>query len=425
MNCEESKRGMRIVVFGLGHVGTVTIATLLRSGHTVVGVDTDEGACERMKSGSSRMREPDVAEVTASALAAGKLTVTTNAAELGDADMAFVCVGTHGLADGKLDLSAVQAVARHLGAAVRRRVSQAAPLLMVFRSTLPPGAMRNVVLPAVTTAVGEPPGRRYDVVYYPAFPRVGSALTDEFAPTRLVIGEWKPGSAQRLLALYDRVDTPIFAMPFEAAELSKLADNAFHALKVVFANEIGRYAVHSGISPDDVFDQFEADTRLNLSASYLRPGGAFGGPCLPKDVTALAAQMSEAGIATPVIGGILGSNSSHTEFLVAEIARRVAPPARILLVGLSFKSGTDDVRGSPFVGLAELLLDRGFALSIYDPDLLGHTGVSAPLPPRVAAAMRAEISTAEVWDLVVMGKENPEILQRLGPNRALFPIYRL
>jgi GDP-mannose 6-dehydrogenase len=276
-----------------------------------------------------------------------------------------------------------------------------------------PGSMRTIVLPAMVAAAGEPAGRRYEVVYHPEFIREGTAVADYSFPARIVVGERQPGSAGVLLDLFPGADVPTFMTSFEVAELTKFADNGFHALKVAFANEIGRFALCSGIPPADVFDIFRADTRLNLSASYLRPGGAFGGPCLPKDVRALAARMNEVGIAAPVIDHILASNASHTDFLIAEIERRAAPGSRILLVGLSFKAGTDDLRGSPLVRLAELLLDRGHDLAILDPDLPSDAavGVQAQLSSRLAAKVLSGPPASTGWDLVVVGKHCPDILR--------------
>jgi GDP-mannose 6-dehydrogenase len=418
---------MRILVFGLGHVGIVTVAGLLRDGHAVVGLDPNDDIRACVGRGLSPFREPGVATLIATGHAAGRLSVSLSVGDAVNADLAFVCVGTPLLTDGTLDLSDVKVVARHLGEAVRQRSSEWSPMLMVFRSTMLPGSMNETVLPAIVTAAGEPPGARYEVVYSPTFTREGSAVADYFAPARVLIGERRPGSARVLLDLLDGIDAPILTTSFEAAELTKFADNAFHALKVAFANEIGRFALQSGISPGEVFDHFQADTKLNLSASYLRPGGPFGGPCLPKDVRALSARMNDKGIAAPIIDHILESNSLHTDFLVAEIERRTEPRSRILLVGLSFKNGTDDVRASPLVRLAELLLDRGHDLSIYDPDLVcdGVASASAQLTSRLSAAVLSHFSAGVVWDLVVVGKTAPDVLRSVGPTRAIFHVDRL
>jgi GDP-mannose 6-dehydrogenase len=390
-------------------------------------MDTSAEVRDSIARGLSPIREADVAGLIAQGHAAGRLSVAISIHEVVDADVAFVCVGTQGRQDGTLDLSALTMVARDLGGLVRLRSPEAAPLLLVFRSTMLPGTMTSTVLPAVAAAAGEPPGRRYHVAYHPEFTREGSAVADYLAPARIVIGECQPGSAAVLVNLLAGIGAPIFTTSFAVAELVKVADNAFHALKVAFANEVGRFALKSGVLPEEVFEIFLADTKLNLSASYLRPGGPFGGPCLPKDLRALAARMREVGTAAPVIGNIGKSNSLHTDFLVAEIERRVPPGARVLLVGLSFKAGTDDVRESPFVLLAGLLLERGYTLSIYDADLRGCSLQSArrELPPRIAAAVLTKPPAEDRWDLVVVGKETPGWRQCLADNPEIFRIDRL
>jgi GDP-mannose 6-dehydrogenase len=289
--------------------------------------------------------------------------------------------------------------------------------------------MSDIVLPTIIAAAGHPPGARYEVAYNPDFIREGSAVADYMAPARIVIGERQPGTAGMLRELFSGIDRPIFMTSFEVAELTKFADNSFHALKVAFANEIGRFAIRSGVLPAEVFDLFQADTKLNLSASYLRPGGAFGGPCLPKDVRALAARMNEIGIAAPIIDHIVESNSLHATFLLTEIEQRVAPRSRVLLIGLSFKAGTDDLRESPLVKLAEALLDRGHELAIYDPDLacesVSPTRTNRQLPSRLADIILPGLPPSVNWDLVVVGKHCPDILPSVGLNTPLFHLDRL
>jgi GDP-mannose 6-dehydrogenase len=238
-----------------------------------------------------------------------------------------------------------------------------------------------------------------------------------------VIGERQSGRAEVLRELYKMIDAPVYATSFEVAELSKFADNSFHALKVAFANEIGRFALQSGISPTGVSEIFLADAKLNLSSAYLQPGAAFGGPCLPKDVRALAKGMKNAGISAPVIENIFASNSLHSRFLLTEIQRRVVPPSRILLVGLTFKAGTDDLRGSSLVSLAEALLDGGYRLTIYDPDL-GEKGYSGP-SRRIAEAITLDISAVGAFDLVVVGKNFSEIKALIRSQVEIFHIEKL
>ena len=418
---------MKIAVVGLGRIGIVHVAALLQERHHVCGIDSNDEIRDRVTRGLTLYREPGVARLIADGHAAGRLTVAKSIQHQADADLVFICVGTKGLANNDLDLSDVVEVARDLGVMARSRPAHLPPLLLVFRSTMLPGSMRGIVLPALVDAAGEAPGARYSVVYNPEFTREGAALADYFAPARIIIGEYQSGSARVLQSLFSGTDAPVFSTTFEVAELTKLADNSFHALKVVFANEIGRFAVRSGISPSAVFDIFTADTKLNLSASYLRPGAPFGGPCLSKDVCALAARANEMEIASPILNHSVKSNTLHTEFLIEEIERRTAPHSRILLIGLSFKNDTDDLRHSSFVRLAELLVDRGHDLAIYDPDVIAgyNAGAPANLSPRLARLILPRVSAATAWDLVVVGKETPEVLNELRDNSPMFHIDRL
>jgi GDP-mannose 6-dehydrogenase len=421
---------MKVIVLGLGRVGTVAAAALLRAGHVVVGIDRETAIRDRIAGGQSPFREPEVADLLESGRRSGRLSVSAAVADHIDADIVLVCVGTHGTADGALDLSDVVTAARTLGEAARRRPAGRPPILLVFQSTMLPGSMRGTVVPAVTFAAGEPPGARYEIAYHPTFVREGSGVADFFAQSRLVIGERAPGRAKPLLELLDSVDAEVFATSFEAAELVKCSDNSLHAMKIAFANEIGRFAVRCGIPAGEVFKIITADTKLNLSATYLQPGGAFGGPCLPKDVRALATCMHDAGVVAPVIGHILDSNTSHRDFIIAEIARRAPPPSRILLVGLSFKPGTDDLRESPFVALADALLARSHDLTIYDPDLPPDvvSGIARGhelLPTRVSAAVTARPVSPASFDLVVLGKRAPEIAALIGTAADVFHIDQL
>jgi GDP-mannose 6-dehydrogenase len=412
----------RIVVIGLGHIGIVNVAALLGAGHVVVGVDRNDELRNCVAKGQSPFREPGVGALISAGHSSGRLSVTTNLCDEASADLIFVCVDTPGLTSGALDLANVMATAHDLGKVVSQRPDELRPLLLVFRSTMLPGSMREVVLPALAEAAGEAPGLRYEVAYLPEFTREGSALSDYLAPGRIVIGE-RPGNEARFpLELFAGIDAPVFKTSFEVAELLKFADNTFHALKISFANEIGRFALRVGIPPGEVFDLFQADTKLNLSGSYLRPGAAFGGPCLPKDLRALMSGMQAAGIKTPIIQHIVESNTQHGEFLVEEIERRAKPNSRILLLGLSFKNGTDDLRDSQFVILAQALLDRGYELSIHDPDIAKGEIFLAHLPSKLASAVLSHVSATASWDLVVVGKNAPHALQSIGTK---FPVFHI
>lgn len=421
---------MRVIIVGLGRVGVAVAASLLSQGHEVVGVETNEWIIDQLTRGLSPFREPEVEKSIRDGRASGRLRVVTTIDGLDDTDAVFVCVGTPGLADGSLDLSDVTTAARSIGEAMRRREPTAPPVLIAFRSTMMPGSMRNVVLPAIVDAAGNTSRDRYHVVYHPEFMREGSAIADYFSPARIVIGQERAADAQRLLDLYASIDAPTFQTSLELAEFIKFADNGFHALKVSFANEVGRLALRLGLLPTEVSKLFLADSKLNLSSSYLRPGGPFGGPCLPKDVVALSSLMRAAAISAPVIDHIIDSNASHTDFLVAEVERRTNAGARILLVGLSFKAETDDLRNSPLVNFADRLLVRDIDLAIYDPDLCWDRkdGPSrrllAELPPHLLAILRPGLPDLVPWDLIVLAKKCPEV-ELTAASGKLFNINQL
>jgi GDP-mannose 6-dehydrogenase len=422
---------MKVVVVGMGRVGGVATACLLRDGHTVVGVDTDPSIVEAFASGAVPFRESEVAGMLTAGREMGRLTVVTDVFDsLADADVVLVCVPTPSLSDGSLDLSRLKRAASDLGVALRRRSLNLSAILLVFRSTMLPGSMSDAILPEIAAAAGEPPGARYEVAYNPEFMREGSAVADYLAPSRIVIGERQEGTARRLMELYDRIPAPVFWTTLETAELAKFTDNCFHALKVAFANEIGRLAIRIGVSPTTIFDIFVSDTKLNISASYLRPGGAFGGSCLPKDVLALTAAMRKAGVDAPLIERIIPSNLLHTDFLVMEVERRVSNGSRILLVGLSFKTGTDDLRQSQLIAFAERLLAGGHDLAVYDPDLIDEA--SAKINGRVLTQIPAQLSTILLskmpcadWDLIVLGKKHPDAEKIVGSGTNVLKLYEL
>ncbi|HWL68958.1 MAG TPA: nucleotide sugar dehydrogenase [Geminicoccus sp.] len=424
---------MKIIVCGFGYVGATVAACLLREGHSIVGVDISPDKAAAISAGRSPIHEPGVNGFLRAGHADGRLVGSTEVGDhVLDADMALICVGTPSKPNGSLDLSYVVKIARQMGEAVRRRDPAMPPLLLVFRSTMLPGSMDKVVLPNLLETAGEAPGGRYEVAYNPEFLREGTAIADYFAPPKTVIGERAPGTSKKLLGICDGLDAPMFEVPFAVAEMVKYADNSFHALKVAYANEVGRLALSLEIAPQRVMEIFLADTKLNISPYYLRPGAPFGGSCLPKDVRALASCMREQGVSAPVMENILASNASHKQFLVQEIGRRLPVGGRVLLLGLTFKSDTDDLRESPLLDLAEQLIGKGYRLSIYDPDLKTDELVGANqryvqehLPHLSSILVQDVANAAAEADLVVVGKAMPGVVDRLGGSAKLFPIHRL
>ena len=418
---------MKVVVCGLGYVGTATAACLVRDGHTVVGVDTDPARSQAFCSGRASVYEPGVEELLRAGLADGRVFGSVSLADhADDAEVVLVCVGTPVGRDGAVDLSQVLTVTDEIGAAVRARPSEAAMVTIAYRSTMPPGSMEKTVVPALARKAG-PPGGDYEAVYNPEFLREGTAIQDYFEPSRIVIGERVPGSGRRLGEMYRGIDAPFFRVPIALAEIIKYADNSFHALKVAFANELGRLAEALAIPPQSIAELFVADTKLNVSPAYLAPGGAFGGSCLPKDMRALASCLKKNGVSAPVMEGILPSNAVHKEHLVDRVLARLPQGGHVLLLGLTFKPGTDDLRESPLVDLAERLLDKGFRLTIHDPDLRTDrlTGDGFHLPRErlnhLFTLLTDDVEdAARAADLVVIGKRMPEVANHLiGDARSL------
>ncbi len=357
---------MKVVVFGLGYVGSVTAAALARDGHQVVGVDVAPPKIATLNAGRSPVLELGVEELIAESVAAGRLHATDDPAEgLDGAHVSLICVGTPSREDGSLDLSYVLQVAQQIGS---KLALTADGHRVVVRSTVLPGSTRNSVMPTVERASGRPAGEGWDICTNPEFLREGTSLRDYDAPPRILAGEREPGGGAPVLALYARVEAPRFSVPLEVAEAIKYTDNAFHALKVTFANEIARVWHASGADPTRVMEIVAGDTKLNISPVYLRPGFAFGGSCLPKDLRALTFAARDRNVRIPMLDAVLPSNEIQVEraldAVLATGARRVA------LLGLAFKAGTDDLRESPLLALAKRLIGEGIELAIHDPAVL-------------------------------------------------------
>lgn len=423
---------MRIAILGLGYVGTTTAACLAKSGHHVLGVDINPEKVALIGAGRSPVVEPLVEELLSAGVAEGRVrSALAIEGELDNLDMVIICVGTPSRADGKLDLSHLLESTRQLGHAIRSRRA-AAPLLLVFRSTMPPGTMSRLVLPTLERAAGEPPGPRWEAAFNPEFLRESTAVKDYFAPPKIVIGEREPGITRRLLGIYDAIEAPLFEVPLMVAEMGKFVDNSWHAVKVAFANEIGRIAIARGIDPQAVAEIFLADTKLNVSPYYLRPGGPYGGSCLPKDLSGMLALARDSGLAVPVLAGARDSNGLHLSWLAQAVRAKLAPPGPILLLGLSFKAGTDDLRNSPLLDLAEILVEGGYELAIYDPDvdparLVGvNFAVAAEHQATLMDRMTQDLEGAAARArLIVLGKPIPGVRARLPAGVPVLDVPRL
>jgi GDP-mannose 6-dehydrogenase len=353
---------MRVSLFGLGYVGSVTAACLARDGHTVVGVDVNPQKAELVALGQSPVDEPGLDELIREVVASGHLQVSLDSqTAVRSTDVSLICVGTPSNSNGSLNLQHVDSVCREIGTAL---ASKGTYHVVVIRSTVLPGTVDEKLIPILEQHSGRQAGVDFGVCTNPEFLREGSAINDYLHPSFIVIGELDRPSGDVVQALYETVDACVIRTSIRAAQMVKYASNAFHALKVVFANEIGNLCKAQDIDGQQVMDIFCQDRQLNISPVYLKPGFAFGGSCLPKDLRALLYRAKEVDAECPLLGAILPSNQRQVELgirLVEETGRK-----KVGILGLSFKAGTDDLRESPAIVLAETLLGRGYQVRIFD-----------------------------------------------------------
>ena len=355
----------RVSVFGLGYVGSVTAACLASKGHSVIGVDTSPSKVEQLDAGRSPIVEPGMKELVEQAHGAAQLRATTDsAAAVMQTDISFLCVGTPSLRSGKLDLGHMEPVCREIGKVLK---SKDAFHLVVVRSTVLPGTAEGIVIPALEQASGKRLGKAFGVCVNPEFMREGTAVADFLEPAMTIIGAADTHHAALLRELYAWAPGRIFEIPFRCAEMVKYVCNAWHAVKVSFANEVGALAKELGVDAEAVIEIFTADTKLNISSTYLKPGFAFGGSCLPKDVRALNYRAKELDLKLPLFDSILPSNDEHLKRaieMVLDTGKR-----NVAILGLSFKAATDDLRESPQVQLVKHLLGEGCAIKIWDDNV--------------------------------------------------------
>jgi GDP-mannose 6-dehydrogenase len=356
---------LRFAIFGLGYVGSVTAACLADKGHDVVGVEVNPDKLALFRAGKTPLFEPGLGELLARVHSAGRFTVTANTTEaIHNATMSFICVGTPSKKGGQADLSHVEHVSREIGEALR---GAQGTHTVVVRSTMLPGSIEDVVIPQIESASGKREGQDFHVITNPEFMREGTAIHDFYEPPFVVIGERRAGAGDALAELYRCVDATQVRTTIRAAEAIKFACNAFHALKITFANEIGQFCKAHGVDSREVMDIVCRDKKLNISKTYLQPGLAYGGSCLPKDLRALIGRAREKDVELPMLEAIARSNTSQiqrTIDFITEIGHR-----EVAILGLSFKVGTDDLRESPLVIMAETLLGKGFKLAIHDSDV--------------------------------------------------------
>jgi GDP-mannose 6-dehydrogenase len=422
---------MKLSVFGLGYVGCVSAACFAKEGHTVIGVDVNPNKVDIINHGKSPIVESGIGELIGEVVAANKLSATTDSAEgVLRSEISLVCVGTPSNANGSLDLRYITRVCEEIGAALKGKTERH---VVIIRSTMLPGTIENAVIPALEKYSEKKSGKEFGVCINPEFLREGTSLKDFYAPPFTLIGADDPETVAAVRQLYETVDAPVFVSPVKTAEMVKYVSNCFHALKVGFANEVGNICKALNIDSHEVMDIFCQDTKLNLSSYYLKPGFAFGGSCLPKDLRAINYKAKELDIEVPVLSAILPGNRLQIERAVDLVIR--SGKKRVGVLGFSFKAGTDDLRESPMVTLIETLIGKGFQLAIYDRDvslarLFGANKEYIEREiPHISQLMRQSIAeVVQSSDVLIVGNKSAEFQQiesELKEGQLLIDLVRL
>ena len=422
---------MKISVFGLGYVGTVTAGCLAQDGHFVTGVDPVRVKVDLINSGKTPIVEAEIGEIIAVNVKAGRLSATDDAAQaVRDSELSFVCVGTPSQPNGNLDLTYIRRVCELIGAALKNKETVHT---VVIRSTILPGTMRQIVIPILEEFSGKKAGVGFGICNNPEFLREGTAVRDFNAPPKTVIGESDRASGDLLSSLYARLDAPLIRTNLESAEMVKYVDNSWHALKIGFANEIGNLCKALSIDSHVVMNIFCQDKKLNISPAYLLPGFAFGGSCLPKDLRALAYKAKSQDLSLPIMTSILPSNESQIVKGLQLIMD--GGPARIGILGFSFKAGTDDLRESPMIEIIERLIGKGFDLRIYDKNvnlakLVGsNRDFILNRIPHISKLMVSSIDAVlQHAQTIVIGNKDPEfdgVWDRLKEGQRLVDFVRI
>jgi GDP-mannose 6-dehydrogenase len=422
---------MKISVFGLGYVGAVSSGCLAKQGHQVVGVDVSKVKVDMINAGHSPVIEPEIDDVMAEGIASGRLRATQDAEDaVMDTDLSFISVGTPSQANGSIDLHYVKQVCEQIGAALKRKDSYH---VVVSRSTMLPGSMRGLVIPTLERTSGKKAGGEFGVCFNPEFLREGTSVFDFFNPPKTVIGADDPRAAALLQEIYRSLPGPMFLTSLEVSEMVKYADNNFHAVKITFANEIGMICKKMGIDSHQVMEIFCQDHKLNISPYYLKPGFAFGGSCLPKDVNALTYHAKTLDLETPLLRSLHISNKDQIN---AALARIVSfGKKQIGILGFSFKAGTDDLRGSPVVELIETLLGKGYSVRLYDRNvnvarLMGanQSYIEQHIPHLAALMHPSADDVVAASEVIVIGnkaKEFTDIPDRVSSDKIVFDLVRV
>jgi GDP-mannose 6-dehydrogenase len=414
---------MKISVFGLGYVGAVSVGCLAKEGHRVIGVDPNATKVDLINAGQSPIVEAEIGDIVATSVASGLLTATTEpASAVHETELSLVCVGTPSNTNGSLDLRYVRAVCEDIGKALATKSDRHT---VVIRSTMLPGSMRETVIPVLEEHSGKQAGTDFGVCNNPEFLREGTAVFDYYNPPKTIIGELIEGDGDLLGTLYASLPAPLIRVSVDTAEMVKYVDNAWHALKVGFANEIGNLCKEMNLDGQQVMSIFCEDKKLNLSSYYLKPGFAFGGSCLPKDLRALNYKAGRLDLNVPILSSILPSNAVQIQRAFDTVLAKGSK--RVGVLGFSFKAGTDDLRESPIVELIERLLGKGFDIRVYDKNVNVARLIGANREyilnhvPHIANIMVGSIAEVlDSADTIVVGNGSEEfqnVVSLLKPNQ--------
>jgi len=419
-----------ISVFGLGYVGCVSAACFAREGHTVVGVDVNQAKVDQVNAGKPTILEEGIAELVAEMRTAGRLRATTDVTEaVRQSSISLICVGTPSRPNASLDLSYVERVCEQIGAALRDKTDHHT---VVIRSTVLPGTIHTVVMPALERGSGKKAGANFSVCSNPEFLREGTSIRDFYDPPFTLIGSDTPEAGDRVAALYAGIKAPVFGTEVRVAEMVKYACNCFHGLKVGFANEIGNVCKAMGVDSHEVMRIFCEDRKLNISPYYLKPGFAFGGSCLPKDLRATVYAAQQHDVEVPILRATLESNRRQIERAFGMVM--ATGHKRIGVLGMSFKAGTDDLRESPMVALIEMLVGKGCEVAICDTDVSASKLIGANREyierevPHIWSLMRGMEDVVVNSDTIVIGNASPgfrELVRLLRPEQSVVDLVRL